>query len=382
MHTGNANGIETIPTPENIAKCHQQSQSPLFNLLPPEIRNNIFSLALLQYEDLAHPYPENSFCCRPGHRARRVVDTNLLLTCRRVWLEANHWPMEQAVHTFWLETHHRPNWNYQGRLGCNDDDLRFRDFFYSLSDLQQPRIKHIQIFGRMSRLGISFSESFLWTCIRFYVPNLKTFTITIRHTDWKRWGFLHLSELSVDWVYDLLQLHGVTRIAEFRLELEMLEWRTDELRPLLHSLKSIGVPRGSDDAHWQLVEPFETSSWSGPNNLGGSKHGIYSKRDSLDYRITTLKWRPCNVAADKIEHHGLEEKSLLNLSEIASAGSGDDWRGEEASSRRQGGFEGDDSVDDDYDDEKASYEGNVDSETGISGTKHETDDEASDEAYQ
>lgn len=99
--------IETSPTPENISKCNQQLQSPLFGILPAEIRNDIFSLALLQYEDLTQPYPENDFCYRPGHRARRVVSTQLLLTCRRIWLEANHWPMEQAVHSFWFDADRR-----------------------------------------------------------------------------------------------------------------------------------------------------------------------------------------------------------------------------------------------------------------------------------
>jgi len=99
--------IETSPTPENISKCNQQLQSPLFSILPAEIRNDIFSLALMQYEDLTQPYPENDFCYRPGHRARRIVSTELLLTCRRIWLEANHWPMEQAVHSFWFDAHRR-----------------------------------------------------------------------------------------------------------------------------------------------------------------------------------------------------------------------------------------------------------------------------------
>ena len=53
--------IETSPTPENISKCNEQLQSPLFGILPAEIRNDVFSLALLQYEDLTQPYPENDF---------------------------------------------------------------------------------------------------------------------------------------------------------------------------------------------------------------------------------------------------------------------------------------------------------------------------------
>jgi hypothetical protein len=121
--------IETSPTPENISKCNQQLQSLLFKILPAEIRNDIFSLALLQYEDLANPYSEHDFCYRPGHRARRIVSTDLLLTCRRVWLEANHWPMEQAVHSFWFDADRRPAWTKsEHNSGTFHDDRRFLDF--------------------------------------------------------------------------------------------------------------------------------------------------------------------------------------------------------------------------------------------------------------
>jgi hypothetical protein len=57
--TKRALSIETSPTPENISKCNQQLQSPLLKILPAEIRNDVFSLALLQYEDLADPHRDS-----------------------------------------------------------------------------------------------------------------------------------------------------------------------------------------------------------------------------------------------------------------------------------------------------------------------------------
>lgn len=138
--------IETLPTPANLALCNSQSQSPLFGTLPPEIRNYIFSLALLQYEDLANFYEKNALWYRPGHRARRIVSTSLLLTCRLVWLEANHWPMTQAVHCFWYHEGNRPDWAQESRV---DDELRADNFFSRLSDVQFSHVKRLQIFAEV-----------------------------------------------------------------------------------------------------------------------------------------------------------------------------------------------------------------------------------------
>lgn len=38
------------------ATAHSQLQSPLFTILPPEVRNTIFSLALRSYDDASNPY--------------------------------------------------------------------------------------------------------------------------------------------------------------------------------------------------------------------------------------------------------------------------------------------------------------------------------------
>lgn len=93
--------IETDPTSTNLSKCHLQQQSPLFGL-PAELRNCIF-----QYATMPH-YSENETDLRspetdyhPGSLNKYITSTDLLLTCRRVWLEANHLPMLQAKHCFW-----------------------------------------------------------------------------------------------------------------------------------------------------------------------------------------------------------------------------------------------------------------------------------------
>jgi hypothetical protein len=307
--------IETSPTPENISKCNQQLQSPLFSILPAEIRNDIFSLALLQFEDLAQPYPENDFCYRPGHRARRIMSTELLLTCRRIWLEANHWPMEQAVHSFWIGYHRRPSWT---RRNAWNDDTRFLMFMARLSPTSYLRIKHIQVSAQMYWFEGSLLQSNLWSYLENGFLNLDTYTVTIRHTDW--WNWESDSPLCFDEsrIRALLRTPAASHIAEFRLELETLEWNMNQLRPIVDKLRSLAIhdPEERDGIHWELVEPFEETTWSGPTNIDGADYDIYAKRDKLDYRIVTAKWKRRYPLLEATEQRWREEGSLLKLVEL------------------------------------------------------------------
>jgi hypothetical protein len=358
--------IETTPTTENIAKCNQQLQYPLFKKLPAESRKVIFSLALLQYEDLANPYPEHDFCYRPAHRARRIVSTDLLLTCRRIWLEANHWPMEQAVHSFWFDTDRRPTWtkNFVSAHtssmfpAIDNDDSRFTCFVKSLTPLQKSRIRHIQIFAQMYWLEDFLCFSSLWHPSSLGVPALSSFTITIRHSDWDLWEEGEPLGLNLKCVSGLLRSNVGGPVSEFRLELETFESHVDQLRPILESLKSATEPSEDDTVRWELTAPFGESSWSGPTNLGGEEREIYSQRDKLNYRITTMEWRRREPAAEKLEQRWREEGSLLKLL-------GTDVEPEEveyaARSRYQPRYEYRDSEDSDDDGEGDDEDGDGDS---------------------
>lgn len=303
--------IETRLTPENIARCNPQIQSPLFGKLPPEIRNRIFSLALLQYEDLAHPYAQHDFCYRPGHRARRIISTGLLKTCRLVWLEANHWPMAQAVHTFWQPGSRRPGWS---RLCSEPGDRLFGAFFqYHVTGLQRPRIKHIHVFAQVYWLENDLATSLTWKSLGRESLNLDSFMITIRHTDWARWETDAPLRLKSRWIRKLLACGEAARISEFRLELETLDWKVDQLRPIVDNLRMAGQAKYRAHSRWELIEPFEEYAWSGPVNLGGREHSIYAHRDKLDYRVITMKWR-LRGATDP-DRRWREEGSLLKLCE-------------------------------------------------------------------
>lgn len=363
--------IETRPTPENLARCNPQSQSPLFNVLPPEIRNEIFSLALMQHEDLSNPYPSHDFCCRPAHRARRIVSTSLLQTCRLIWLEANHCPMTQAVHSFWFDQYRRPPWISDDE----DEDRRFNEFTKALTPVQHSRLKHFHIFAQMFWLERSVDTSLIWRCLKSENIKLDTLTITIRHSDWWNWEFDHPLELQVHWVRKLLQSDEAIRghVSEFRLELETLAWKVDQLRSIVESLKTAG---DYGKARWDLIEPFEESTWSGPTNLGGQEHDVYAKREKLDYVVVTLKWKLRTAATtEQLEKRWRAEGSLLKLVDPAEEAAAQTetrdflwWEPLQNSSDEEFDEDGDGEDDDDGGDDE-DEEGSDDPVEGMSGSR-------------
>ena len=71
---------------------HSQTACILFRI-PAELRNQIFELALEEYEDMSRAYCRETYYCRPGFQAPRRIDVALLRTCKRVWLETRVLPI-------------------------------------------------------------------------------------------------------------------------------------------------------------------------------------------------------------------------------------------------------------------------------------------------
>lgn len=95
--------LEAYPAPASFVvqgEICEQCQSPLFSKIPPEIRNEIFRLALVEYvpegndwtgklSEIQSPGYGNvrstgKYVRRPGYEGLKTVDTDLLRTCKRV----------------------------------------------------------------------------------------------------------------------------------------------------------------------------------------------------------------------------------------------------------------------------------------------------------
>ncbi|KAK7187353.1 hypothetical protein PSPO01_06583 [Paraphaeosphaeria sporulosa] len=81
--------------------AHPQLQSPLFAVLPSEVRNLIFEYAICQRID-PDPHespPETQIArSRPHHERHPVTHTALLRTCRLVYTETRTIPLRSATH--------------------------------------------------------------------------------------------------------------------------------------------------------------------------------------------------------------------------------------------------------------------------------------------
>jgi hypothetical protein len=80
------NLFRQVPIHERSLHVNPQEESPLFNgRIPPEIRNEIFILALTEYT--TSEYHKNTGYTRPGYTGKRAVSVALLRACRRIYLE-------------------------------------------------------------------------------------------------------------------------------------------------------------------------------------------------------------------------------------------------------------------------------------------------------
>ena len=85
---------------ESQDMVQDQLQSPLFKL-PPELRDVIWVYACAASDDMHKPYEPNSHYCRPGYSHVQRIDTAMLATCRKAYLECCHLPLALNEHVFW-----------------------------------------------------------------------------------------------------------------------------------------------------------------------------------------------------------------------------------------------------------------------------------------
>jgi hypothetical protein len=84
-----------------------QLQSPLFGILPGELRNDVFALALMQYDDDADAYAEDSYWFRPGFSAPRKSSSALLRTCKAAYAEGQKVYLRDEEWAFWFSAQYQ-----------------------------------------------------------------------------------------------------------------------------------------------------------------------------------------------------------------------------------------------------------------------------------
>ncbi|KAF2457492.1 hypothetical protein BDY21DRAFT_274175, partial [Lineolata rhizophorae] len=189
---------------------HPQTQSPLFGVIPAEIRNLIYEFTLAQAEDGEH-YPPNAYYYRPGYRRRGRVHAQLLLTCRRVYGETHGLPMRLATHPFW---HSRgPPHAYRLKL-LN---------FLRLTPKNLRDLEHVQFFTQLWWLEQGKLSADYLNQPRFQPRRI---TITIRHSDWWYWEKDHALKIEDAWVD---RFRGPATLRLLTMEFETIERKAGQL---------------------------------------------------------------------------------------------------------------------------------------------------------
>jgi hypothetical protein len=189
----------------------QQLRCPLFSHLPAELRNRIFTLALLRYDDESQkPYPFHTYYTRPGYMYPKRIDTSLLATCRRIYLETRLVPLNINEHVFWC---------FCGpRMAHSDPWL----YFSRMTHDQRCSVVRVHFFTRMYWLEGTFPI----VCDLQTMAIPKHLKITIRHSDWWDWEKNEQLGMKMDWTRNLYKLEG---LEELEVELECLDRDRDQV---------------------------------------------------------------------------------------------------------------------------------------------------------
>lgn len=261
-------------------KVKKQRTSRFFTL-PAEIRVRIYECVFAEYHDPNELYKTTARYFRPGYEGRLKTDTTMLLTCRRVWIEANHLPLKLATHAFWF---------FNGPLDLarlkqgaaadmdieNGDETkrvpseinRYQSFFQRMTPLNRLQLNRIHIFASQPWLqNFGLDPTTLFQVDWF---NANHVTITIRDSEWGAWKDMGESDVDRSWLETLLRSPNLRDIQTLHLEFEMNVNEEEKLEAIISrfsNLRGRYFKRRGDVVNGQ----WERLSFSSPkqDNLGG-----------------------------------------------------------------------------------------------------------------
>lgn len=277
-----------------------QSDSPLFRLFPAEVRNQIFALALTDYEDPspANRYLKNTCFARPSNFARRRTDTTLLRTCRAVYRECRFLPFILTEQLHWLSSHERAPPKYDVNTAVYKLHVTAKKIAQQMSP-EQVQIESIRVFPQMFKLEGGELERLLRT--PFLDP--KRLTVTIRHTDWWHWEHDQPLRLEGSWI------RGVSRqlspsLNEICIEMETLERKkrqVDRIAEMMIERWFFKKPDGTILVADTEGSTRQESRWRGVSRCLGKRWiRDETKEDAIDYYIVSVTFKPRHV----IERNG------------------------------------------------------------------------------
>lgn len=278
---------------------HDQSQSPLFSTLPPELRNEIFRHALHEYvRPDVKPWPYATFFTRPGYDGIKTVDCDLLRTCKLIYEETKNIPLRDLEVSFYFGWRSRVPPLYTDALIGDYPDYEFwvhpRTLWFTPEHWKRIRTWHV--FGQMFSLEPCFRMLARDQGQRFVPEQL---VVTLRYTDW--WNWETDAPCDTNQFFPMNDCPIPESVRRVVVEFETIEKKEKELDIVVASMFS-------DRQEWvwnrtdgktlyvkgNAIEGagIETSSWWGPTSFSitDSDFSHHGKGDTMRYVVKVLEW--------------------------------------------------------------------------------------------
>ncbi|THV08256.1 hypothetical protein K435DRAFT_787773 [Dendrothele bispora CBS 962.96] len=231
------------------ANRNNQESSPLFTVIPPELRNRIFLLTCQSSPRKDDPYARDAWYYRPGYEYPEKIYTDLLRTCRLVYLETRLLPLQANEHIFWC-----------GRGPRGQHKSNPLGYFDQFTQEQLNAVNKVHIFAQLWWLEGSFPS----LCEKG--TQTRTLHITIRHTDWWWWERNQPLVLKDDWMRSLKGISGLKRVV---LELETMERDKDQMYAIANRLKARRIELRDGRALVFNIDSMVKQQWYGPSRFAG-----------------------------------------------------------------------------------------------------------------
>ncbi|KAF2495658.1 hypothetical protein BU16DRAFT_396155 [Lophium mytilinum] len=266
-------------TPENSSS---QLASPLFSVLPAELRNQIFALVCSQYRDTSCVIDLRGIqprVCRPSHQHPVRTCTSLLRTCRLIYYETRVIPLQSATHYVYTAR----DWPY---------------YVFHFTRAQQVNLYHLHVsFTPSLERNFEFLDRFTRGDGTFW----KKITIS------KNWH-TSLPEL---WAHpeEIWQIHAFPiqvplSCSELVFEVEVLKdpqpmsvgryQGMAEAEEYVQWLRTYEVLRIDESSFAKAASRVERFSWTAPNNSKRHTKGwraIDPKKPTVECEVYRVVWK-------------------------------------------------------------------------------------------
>ncbi|KAI0376712.1 hypothetical protein F5Y04DRAFT_265872 [Hypomontagnella monticulosa] len=271
----------------------RQDDSPLFGILPAEVRSYIFSLALTDYPDPSPDkhYDESTCYKRPQYFAPRKSDTALLRTCRAAYAECWFLPFVLHEQTHWLTSHDRAPPEYDMYLnGADAVRSRLEQIKEQRGDSEIIEIEGLRVFAQMYNI----EGNLLAGLLERSGLRPRRLTLTIRHADWWYWEDDEPLRFEAGWIRNVCDVLP-SSVREFCIELESLERKKNQIDSIAKQMRerwffkrTDGVAlfadvtgRNAEIGRWSGTSTWNGDTWTRDETVPGR----------IDYYIVSVPFQ-------------------------------------------------------------------------------------------